>query len=160
MPQCSDSKGGWLKTDQGKVCCGGSIQNQILCQEDVRKKYRYSSELKNSKPLSAYFLAWCFSLSLIRREPWWRLNWVDEYLANFQSGTPQTRQTSVIHLLRSHRAALLFLELFTMKVLLQWVVIWAWSPNFWMVLMPCRIPLRDGHSLILSISRKSSTRLR
>ena len=46
-----------------------------------------------------------------------------QLLLYFQSGTPQTRQTSVIHLLRSQRAALLFLELFTMNVLLQWVVI-------------------------------------
>ena len=71
------------------------------------------------EPVNAYFLTRWFSPFFRRREPWWRLNWVDEYLANFQSGRPQTRQTSVIHLLRIHRAALLLLELFTMNVLLQ-----------------------------------------
>ena len=136
--------------------------NDNLSQASVSAKSakERQSWTAGAKPVNAYFLACWFSPFFRRREPWWRLNWVDEYLANFQSGTPQTRQISVIHLLRSHRAALLLRELLTMNVLLQWVVIWAWSPSFSMVLMPCRIPLRDGHSLILSISRNSSTRLR
>jgi len=47
-----------------------------------------------------------------------------------------------------------------MKVRLQWVVIRAWSPMMSIVLMPCKMPLREGQSLTLSISRNSSTRLR
>jgi hypothetical protein len=85
---------------------------------------------------------------------------VDEYFSSFQAGIRQVPHTLLNHLFLSHRAARLFLESVTLKVLLQWVVIRAWFPILSMVLMPCRTPLRDGHNLILSMSRKSSTRLR
>jgi len=85
---------------------------------------------------------------------------VDEYLASFHSGTRQTPQAPLNHLFRSQRADRLFLELVITKVLLQWVVILAWSPMTSIVLIPCNSPRRDGQSLIFSINRKISTRFR
>lgn len=78
-------------------------------------------------------------------------------MAIFQSGTRHSGQAPANHLFLNQRAALLLRELFTRKVLLQWVVIRATCPIFSMDRIPWRSPVREGHSLILSISLKSST---
>ena len=93
----------------------------------------------------------------MRSEPWCRRNWVEEYLASFQSGTLHSGQAPAYHLFLNQRAARLFRELFTRKVLSQWVVTRATWPIVSMDRIPWRSPLREGHNLILSISRKSST---
>ena len=58
-----------------------------------------------------------------RNEPWWRLNEVEAYFSNFQSGMPQAGQGRLNHLFLSQRAARQFLELLAVNVLWQWVVI-------------------------------------
>ncbi len=93
-------------------------------------------------------------------DPWCLRNMVAEYFSNFQSGTRHALHERLNHLFRNHLAARLFLELLMIKVRLQCVVTLAWSPIFSMVRIPCRTPLRDGHSLILSINLNSSTRFR
>ena len=77
----------------------------------------------------------------------------DEYITAYHfKGGRTDREKMMIALVRSMS--------FARNVLLQCVVIWAWSPIFLMVLIPCKIPLRDGHNFILSMSRNSATRLR
>ena len=69
-------------------------------------------------------------------------------------------QACVNHLFLSQRAARLLREFETENVFPQCVVNLAKSPMTSMVLIPCRIPFREGQSFILSMRRNSSTRLR
>jgi hypothetical protein len=82
------------------------------------------------------------------------------YFSIFQSGILHAEQTDLNHLFLNWRAARLLREFRMVKVSLQWVVMMAISPRLSTDRMPWSTPLRDGQILILSISRKSSMRLR